>query len=280
MITPEQIKELPRKYAIGKRPLSRILGWGELTYTRLLEGSLPTPQHEEELLRALNEPLTYIMLLDQAHDAGTVSDTSYARSRKAADEYLRNDSSAEDVMKLHAVARRFCVLAEGEITPKALQILVYIANRDAESPLFDQQYDVQEEVPVYNSLATWFTFERIQETGKAASSLGSGLESEEEECLAKVFNEYGIYSTTKLEDLVGEVPEPGQVKKESETVQEVSEAEVAPEEPTIAEQLKADAEKLEEMLKEERPEKPSKKDKKKKSKAPKKEKKSSKKKKK
>lgn len=233
MITYDQIEELPRKYAIGKRPLSRVLGWGELTYTRLLEGSIPTPQHEQELLTALNEPLTYIMLLDQAHDAGAVSDTSYAKSRRAAEEYLYDDPEAEDVMKLHAVARRFCVLANGDVTPKALQLLVYFAQQGSARPLFSQSPSFEDGAPEYTTLVTWYTFNRIQEAGKSSKDYAAGLEAEEIDLIDAVFEKYGIYSSIKLEKMAESAPAVIRVPEEEEITEEL-----AAEEPQIIEEEK------------------------------------------
>ena len=206
MITPEQISELPRKYAIGKRPLSRILGWGELTYTRLLEGSVPTPQHEEELLRALNEPITYMMLLDQAHDAGLITDLSYRRSKEAAQSYLSKDKDAESAMKLHAVARYVCVLAKGDITPHALQLLVYYAHgfsfAKLEEPIVEQQPQAADDGPAYNAIGSWFTFERIQEAAKASGGDSDcGLSVQECKLLKSVYRQYGVFSAAKLQEM-------------------------------------------------------------------------------
>ena len=44
-VSPDEIRAVPARYAIGKRPLSILLGWGELTYTRLLDGNTPTARH-------------------------------------------------------------------------------------------------------------------------------------------------------------------------------------------------------------------------------------------
>ena len=207
MVTKEQIKELPRKYAIGKRPLSRVLGWGELTYTRLLEGSMPSPKHEEELLRALNEPLTYMMLLDHAHDTGVISDLSYERSKRAAQSYLEEDDEAEGAMKLNIVARYICSLAKGDITPHALQLLVYYAQGRScatlSSMLFDQLPIAQEDGPAYEAITAWFTFERIQESGRVPlSDYEDALSAKERKLLDDVFAVYGIYSGAKLQSMV------------------------------------------------------------------------------
>jgi len=206
MVTPEQISELPRKYAIGKRPLSRVLGWGELTYTRLLEGSVPTPQHEEELLRALNDPIEYMMLLDRAHDAGLVTDLSYERSKKAAQSYLDEDKDADKVMKLLAVARYICVLAKGDITPHALQLLLYYVHgfsfAKLEKPIIEQQPLAADNGPAYGAIDSWFTFERIQEAASApVDGPDCGLTSQERKLLNSVFKQYGVFSAAKLQEM-------------------------------------------------------------------------------
>lgn len=206
MITRDQIIELPKKYAIGKRPLSRVLGWGELTYTRLLEGSMPSPQHEEELLRALGEPLTYLMLLDQAHDSGLVSDTTYEKSRKAAQKLIDEDDTAEEAMKLHAVARYLCMLAKGDITPHALQLLVYYAQGHSfafmEEPLFEQLPVAGDDGPAYEPVRAWFTFDRVQEAGAVDSEAAKmPLVESERDFLGDVFSRYGVYSATKLQEM-------------------------------------------------------------------------------
>ena len=41
IITIKEIEEILNKYAIGKKPLSLVLGWGEVTIIRYLEGSTP-----------------------------------------------------------------------------------------------------------------------------------------------------------------------------------------------------------------------------------------------
>ena len=56
IITVEEIEEILEKYNIGKRPLSLLLGFGEITITRYLEGYLPTPKNSKMLMEILNSP--------------------------------------------------------------------------------------------------------------------------------------------------------------------------------------------------------------------------------
>ena len=49
IVSIETILAIPEKYAIGKRPLSLLLGWGEQTFSRYCDGDLPTKQYSEIL---------------------------------------------------------------------------------------------------------------------------------------------------------------------------------------------------------------------------------------
>ncbi len=42
IISLEKIKEIPSKYDIGKRPLSLLLNWGENTFSRFVNGDMPS----------------------------------------------------------------------------------------------------------------------------------------------------------------------------------------------------------------------------------------------
>ena len=56
IIALAMIREIPMKYAIGKRPLSLLLGWGEQTFSRYYDGDMPTKQYSDILVRIYNEP--------------------------------------------------------------------------------------------------------------------------------------------------------------------------------------------------------------------------------
>jgi hypothetical protein len=58
IISLENILEIPKKYHIGKRPLSLLLNWGEMTFTRYCEGDMPTKQYSDTLHRLfVNRPI-------------------------------------------------------------------------------------------------------------------------------------------------------------------------------------------------------------------------------
>ena len=68
IISLEHILEIPKKYNIGKRSLSLLLGWGGQTFIRYCDGDMPTKQYQMILERIFNEPSYYLELLESNKD--------------------------------------------------------------------------------------------------------------------------------------------------------------------------------------------------------------------
>lgn len=119
IIPYEQIREIPKKYNIGKRPLSLVLGWGELTFTRYWSPlNVPTKQYNETLKRVYQEPRFYKELLDQ--NKNLIHPEAYEKSKLKVDQLLQPDDSS----KIEQVINY--ILGECEdITPLALQKALY-----------------------------------------------------------------------------------------------------------------------------------------------------------
>ena len=63
VITNEQILELGKKYDIGNKPLSLVLGFGEIQIDRYLKSGNPRKEHSDIMLNALKYPFIYEMYL-------------------------------------------------------------------------------------------------------------------------------------------------------------------------------------------------------------------------
>ena len=63
LITPIQIQEGLRKYNIGSRPLSRLLGWSDVTIARFLSGMLPSKSYSDRLFEIFNSPSSFKTIL-------------------------------------------------------------------------------------------------------------------------------------------------------------------------------------------------------------------------
>ncbi len=115
------ILAIPDKYAIGKRPLSLLLGWGEQTFSRYCAGDIPTKQYSEILFRIYNEPAYYAKLLE-AGKGKLKSQLSYEKSKKAVDALLGMDNCKDS--KINVAVKYLLSLCE-DITPLALQKALY-----------------------------------------------------------------------------------------------------------------------------------------------------------
>ena len=203
LVTPEQISLLPKRYAIGKRPLSRLLGWGELTYTRLLEGRMPNKEHAEELRRLIDEPAAFARLLDQGRASGVITETAYKRSRRALDGII--EEGHQGSVALFAVADHLCVLAEGDLTPRALQALMYFTQgwsiARLGEPLFDTLPRAASYGPEYPQIRETYSFEAIQaayEHSLDNDEQSSALTSKDCKTIAEAYQRYSDLSGSAL----------------------------------------------------------------------------------
>ena len=121
IVSLDVICAIPEKYDIGKRPLSLLLGWGELTFSRYCDGDIPTRQYSDILQRIYNEPQFYSELLE-ANKANLKSQRTYEKTRRTVDALLSVDTPSNS--KINTVIQYLLYQCE-DITPLALQKALY-----------------------------------------------------------------------------------------------------------------------------------------------------------
>lgn len=121
IISLEKILEIPQKYNIGKRPLSLLLGWGEMTFTRYCDGDMPTKQYSEMLQKIYNEPAFYLSMLEE-NNGNLKSPTAYEKSKCVVLNLL--SESSESTSKIDEVID-YLLFQNKDITPLALQKALY-----------------------------------------------------------------------------------------------------------------------------------------------------------
>ena len=121
IVSLDVICAIPEKYDIGKRPLSLLLGWGALTFSRYCDGDIPTRQYSDILQRIYNEPQFYSELLE-ANKANLKSQRTYEKTRRAVDALLSVDAPSNS--KINTVIQYLLYQCE-DITPLALQKALY-----------------------------------------------------------------------------------------------------------------------------------------------------------
>lgn len=121
IISLEDIRAIPEKYNIGKRPLSLLLGWGELTLSRYCDGDIPTKQYSDILKKISSDPRFYLSLLEKNKD-NLKSQKTYKKSRETVETLLK--ITAGERTKINN-AVDYLLFRCRDISPLSLQKALY-----------------------------------------------------------------------------------------------------------------------------------------------------------
>lgn len=121
IIPLETILEIPEQYAIGKRPLSLLLGWGEQTFSRYCDGDMPTRQYSDILRKIHEDPRYYAEILER-NRGNLKTPAAYEKSRRAVNELIGRTQRIKT--KIDLVIEYLLCQCE-DITPLALQKALY-----------------------------------------------------------------------------------------------------------------------------------------------------------
>lgn len=117
IITLDKIKEIPKMYNIGKRPLSLVLGWGEQTFTRYYDGYIPSAQYSKVLEQIYADPYEFLTILNT--NKNKITTITYSKSKTAAEQLMyKYCVSITDVAN-------YILNQCNDITPLALQKALY-----------------------------------------------------------------------------------------------------------------------------------------------------------
>lgn len=117
-ISVNQIKEILEMYNIGKKPLAKLLGWGETTVIRYLEGDIPTTEYTEKLQEIAESPMYYYRILME--NQNKITNVAFKKTKRAVLEVMMRS-------KLHVVAQYIVNQANGEINVRQVQSILYYA---------------------------------------------------------------------------------------------------------------------------------------------------------
>ncbi len=204
LISVSEMKLILDKYNIGKRPLSLLLGWGEGTLTRYLDGDIPTKQYSDILKTILNDSKYMKKVLEENKDA--ITDVAYKRCNEALAEIEKDDSitvRSEDKID-HVV--KYLLASCSDITPLALQKLLYYAQGFFKAftgeYLFYNNCEAWVHGPVYRNVYYKYKnygYNPIEEN--EYDYTGIELSKIEEEILDSVIRNFGCYSGKTLEKM-------------------------------------------------------------------------------
>lgn len=118
IITKEEIEQILKKYNIGKRPLSLLLNFGEITITRYLDGYTPIPKNSKTLKQILYSPSDYYSILQM--NKNNIKETAFKKSEEATKKILNIFSEDNKILEVSKY-----IVSKTEVTHLALQKLLY-----------------------------------------------------------------------------------------------------------------------------------------------------------
>ena len=199
IVSLDVICAIPEKYDIGKRPLSLLLGWGELTFSRYCDGDIPTRQYSDILQRIYNEPQFYSELLE-ANKANLKSQRTYEKTRRAVDALLSVDVPSNS--KINTVIQYLLYQCE-DITPLALQKALYYIQgfyfAFYRAFLFPEDCQAWTHGPVYRDIYFRYRDYRFDPIEKTATFDTSVFSASEKAICDSVINNLCCYSGKILE---------------------------------------------------------------------------------
>ncbi len=205
IILISDMEKILEKYNVGKRPLSLLLGWGETTLTRYLNGDIPTKNYSNTLKRVLGDPDYMKELLEQNKER--VTEHAYSECKRAIKE-ISSTTELQTENKIDSVAK-YILKNSADITPLALQKLLYYAQSFYK--VFDGEFLFKEDCkawvhgPVYTDI--YYKYKDYKYNPIDGSDIeynDINLTEPEKEMLESIINYFGCYSGKILEKMTHE----------------------------------------------------------------------------
>lgn len=211
LIKKNQIQDILDKYDIGKRPLSQLLGWGEITLSRYLEGALPTKQYSDTLLEILQNTEYMDKLLES--NKQNITDRAYSKCKLSISKLQNFEAPITEISSKIDIATKYFISNLTDVTPLALQKLLYYAQgffiAFNGKFLFENDCEAWGHGPVYKEV--YYSYKDFGynpiENNMKYDSADLNLEYEEREMLDSIMKYFGCYSGKILEKMTHcEVP--------------------------------------------------------------------------
>lgn len=201
IITIKEIEKIIEKYNIGKKPLSLVLGLGEVTITRYLDGQNPTRENSEFLKNILNNPFLFEMYLLVNKDK--ISAVAYKKSMgKTKQEELTSSKS-----KLYNVSL-YILKKEKEVDTLSLQKLLYFCSGFSKvfpsvKNLILDNSESWKFGPVYRDIYEAFSYYGYDKINfdELVKDRDFNLNEEEKKYVDSIIDAFGFYSGAVLREM-------------------------------------------------------------------------------
>lgn len=179
LITSDEIRQILERYRIGKKPLAKLLGWGETTIIRYMEGDTPTNEYSIKLKTLLDNPEYYYDLLMKRQDC--LTNVAFRKSKKAVLSKIMET-------KIYAAAYYIINKSDAEMCPSYIQYLLYYVQAFSlalyDKEMFQEEYGINKEQMPYLKL-----YHTMKRCGIHTLEMGEEYLSEEERGLVDAVHE-------------------------------------------------------------------------------------------
>jgi len=203
LIFLSEIVDILEKYEIGKRPMSLLLGWGETTLTRFINGDIPSKTYSDLLKRMYESPEDFLELLIKNKDK--ITETAYKKSFEATNRIISNIKICAVESKIES-ACNYIICNSVEITPLALQKLLYFTQAFYKvfvgDFIFTEDCEAWVHGPVYRDIYFKYKdhgYNPIEDSLEQFECFD--LSESEREVIDAVINYFGCYSGKVLETM-------------------------------------------------------------------------------
>lgn len=193
-ITIEQIYTILNNYRIGKKPLAKLLGWGETTIIRYVEGDSPTNEYSDKLRMILENPGYFYEILTRNKD--NITQVAYKKCTKAVLKQMLQ--SRISVISQYIINKR-----DGNISLFELQMYLYYIQAFHlalyNHPMFEDDYIVNDEQMPYERVYQDYTTRKIS----VLDLEDELLTRPEKEFIDYILQAFDWYGPSMLKSLVG-----------------------------------------------------------------------------
>lgn len=203
IIKTEEINKILSKYKIGKKPLSKLLGWGEVTLIRYLNGDVPSKVYSDQLYKILNDEEYMSKILEENKEL--ITEKAYNNVKKAINQ-LKETKFQTSIESEIEVISEYIITIGKEITPLSLQKILYYAQGFYKAFfgkfLFEEDCQAWVHGPVYVNI-----YEKYKEFKSANISIDIDYDiediivDEKREILDVIIKYFGYYNGKALEKM-------------------------------------------------------------------------------
>lgn len=203
IIAISKIKSIMEKYDIKAKPLSRALGFGDITITRYLDGQIPSHRYSAVLESVYNDFKKMEEYLEVNKEC--VGDVAYLKAKRKIEEFTKINLNQSKI----SLIADYIIFKTKDVTHLALQKLLYfsqglnyvINNR----PLFDAPCQAWVHGPIYPEIyhkyKTYSYNPLDYDQDFNEESFIENVSENEKKVIDLVIETFGNYSGRKLEEI-------------------------------------------------------------------------------